>query len=40
MKEMAERAKEYNLSHEEPEILNMKLNNLASQINALDEESR
>jgi hypothetical protein len=40
MKEIAEQAKEGNMIPEELETLNEKLNNLAVQINALDEESR
>jgi hypothetical protein len=40
MKELAERAKEDELSSQELEALNTKLNNLAVQVNALDEESR
>ncbi|MBX4269211.1 hypothetical protein [Clostridium estertheticum] len=39
MKEIAEQAKEKNLSSEEIEVLNAKLNNLASQVNAIDSES-
>lgn len=40
MREIAECAKEGNKVTEELEFLNAKLNNLASQANALDEESR
>jgi hypothetical protein len=40
MKELAKQGKEGNLTSEELEILNSKLNNLEAQVNALDEESR
>jgi hypothetical protein len=40
MKEIAERAKEENLSELEIEAQNAKLSNLASQVKALDEESK
>jgi len=40
MKELAEQAKDNNLSPEEIAVLNAKLNRLAAQVNALDEESR
>lgn len=40
MREITEQAKQGNLSSEEMETLNAKINNLASQINAIDSESR
>ena len=40
MREITEQTKEENLSSEEIEVLNAKLNNLASQVNAIDSESR
>lgn len=40
MREITEQAKQNNLSSEEIETLNAKLNNLASQVNAIDGESR
>jgi hypothetical protein len=40
MREIAEKAKEENLSAVEIEAINAKLNKLATQVNALDEESR
>lgn len=40
MREITEKAKEENLSSQEIEVLNASLNNLASQVNALDSESR
>ncbi|MFL0197104.1 hypothetical protein ACJDU8_16285 [Clostridium sp. WILCCON 0269] len=40
MREIEEYAKEGNKTKEELEVLNAKLNNLATQVNALDEESR
>jgi len=40
MREITEQAKQDNLSSEEIEELNAKLNNLAAQVNALDGESR
>ncbi len=40
MKELAQQAKDNNLSPEEIAVLNAKLNRLAAQVNALDEESR
>ncbi|MBX4265173.1 hypothetical protein [Clostridium estertheticum] len=39
MREIMEQGKEENLSSEEIEVLNAKLNNLASQVNAIDSES-
>ncbi|GAA0079100.1 hypothetical protein UT300005_34790 [Clostridium sp. CTA-5] len=40
MKQLAEKAKGKNISSDELEELNTKLNNLAEQVKALDEESR
>ena len=40
MKELAQQAKDNNLSPEEIAVLNAKLNRFAAQVNALDEESR
>ncbi|MGH4125766.1 MAG: hypothetical protein ACREV6_22885 [Clostridium sp.] len=40
MREIAKQAKDENFSEVEIEVLNCKLNDLATQINALDEESR
>lgn len=40
MKQLAEQAKEENLSPAELELLNDRLNNLAEQVRALDSESR
>ena len=40
MKEITKQAQQENLSSEEMEILNAKLNNLAAQVNAIDSESR
>ncbi len=40
MRELAEEAKEGNLSSEELAVINAKLNSLIVQVNALDEESR
>ena len=40
MKLLAERAKEETLSQEEREALNARLDNLAAQVNAIDNESR
>lgn len=40
MKKLANHANESNLNPEELEVLNAKLNNVAAQIKALDEESR
>ncbi len=40
MKQLAEQAKEENLSVEKIEGLNDRINNLAAQVNALDSESR
>lgn len=40
MRNMAEVAKEVNLSEYEIEAINIEINNLAEQIKALDEESR
>lgn len=40
MKEIAKQAKKENCSSVEREFLNAKLNNLVSQVNALDEESQ
>ena len=40
MREMAERAKDNNLSQEEIEELNTNINDLKTQVNALDEESK
>lgn len=40
MRELAERAKEKNITTSEITSLNAKLNNLALQVKALDEESR
>ena len=40
MREIAYQAKEENFSAVEIEALNAKINNLAAQVNALDEESR
>ena len=40
MRNMAERAKEGNLSIDEVESINAEINNLAQQARALDEESR
>ncbi|MBY6931394.1 hypothetical protein FDC70_06010 [Clostridium botulinum] len=40
MKQLAEKAKEENISSDELEELNTKLNNLAKQVKGLDGESR
>lgn len=40
MRELAEAAKQGKLSEEELEALNIKINNLAVQVKALDSESR
>jgi len=40
MKQIAEQAKEDNLSPEEVEVVNDRLNDLAEQVRALDSESR
>ncbi|MBW6411561.1 hypothetical protein KYD98_15860 [Clostridium sp. YB-6] len=40
MKQLAEKAKEKSLSADESKELNDRLNNLAEQVKALDEESR
>jgi len=40
MKLLAEQAKQINMSSEELEIINNRLNNLASQVRAIDSESR
>lgn len=40
MKQIAEQAKEDNISPEELEVLNKKMNRLAEQVRALDSESR
>lgn len=40
MREITEQAKQVNLSSDEIVALNAKLNNLAVQVNAIDEESR
>ena len=40
MREIAEQAKEENMSPEKLKVLNTKLKNLAAQVRALDEESR
>lgn len=40
MKQLAERAKQANCTSEELEELNAKLNDLASQVRAIDSESR
>lgn len=40
MKELAQQAKDDNLSAEELATINTKINRLAVQVNALDEESR
>lgn len=40
MRNMAEVAKERNLSADEVESINTEINNLAEQVRALDEESR
>ena len=40
MREIADKAKEENLSVVEVEALNARINNLAAQVNALDEESK
>ncbi|MGH4121122.1 hypothetical protein [Clostridium sp.] len=40
MREIAQQAKDENLSVMEIEVLNTKLNNLASKVNAIDEESK
>ena len=40
MKEIAKQAKEEDLSAVEIEVVNAKLNNLASQVKELDEESK
>lgn len=40
MKELAEQVKNNNLTEKEYEVLNLRLNDLAAQVRALDEESR
>jgi cell division protein FtsB len=40
MEQLAKQAKEENLSTVEIEILNSRINNLATQVNAIDEQSR
>lgn len=40
MKQLAEQAKQENLTPEELELLNVKVNKLAAQVRALDSESR